>query len=182
MTISEQLGFSILSAPIATVDRRALSQAWYSALYGDKAPPVAAAAVPAKSEGKSAHPRCTSVAATARHSSATCAQAPLQARRVPLSIRGGEIERRSPRSSLARKIERAFLRPAAAPQKATFAVGGKHGRVQVMLRQQGKQLKLVAICTAKAKPYVANALAHARYALALRGVDLQAEMRETAAC
>ncbi len=36
MTISEHLNFSVLSAPIAAIDRRALSQAWYCALFGDR--------------------------------------------------------------------------------------------------------------------------------------------------
>jgi hypothetical protein len=31
--ITQQLGYSILTAPLAAIDRRALSQAWYSALH-----------------------------------------------------------------------------------------------------------------------------------------------------
>ncbi len=177
MTISEHLGFSVLTAPVAALDRRTLSQAWYSALYGDRQTPV---------------PKAQTASPVLRHAASPCeppAQrtvrlcepgAPAVAHagaRAPVT-RGGDVERRSPRSTLARRIERTFLHPKHAPGKASFALDGEHGRVQIILRSQGSRLKLVAICAPKAKAQVAHALAQARYALALRGIDLESQARE----
>lgn len=178
MTISEHLGFSVLTVPVAALDRRTLSQAWYSALYGDRQTPAPAKAqtaspvlrrapsrreVPAQCTGRLREPAAPAVAHDAV--------------RAPLA-RGGEVERRSPRSTLARRIERTFLHSKHAPRKASFALDGEHGRVQIILRSQGSRLKLVAICAPKAKAQVAHALAQARYALALRGIDLESQARE----
>lgn len=86
-------------------------------------------------------------------------------------------ERRAPRSPLARKIERAFLKPHSGVRKGSFTFEGEHGRVHVVLHSRGTQLKLVAICPPKARSHVCAALAQARYALALRGIDLDADAR-----
>jgi hypothetical protein len=109
-------------------------------------------------------------------------------RAAPVRVRNGkvacagQVERRAPRSALARKIERTFLHPCAVTRKASFAIDGAQGRVQVLLQRQGSRIKLVAICPVKARAEVATALAQARYALALRGIELDAQMRGEAAC
>jgi hypothetical protein len=184
MTITEQLQFSVLSAPVAALDRRALSQAWYSALFET-------------SDGKSAaaQPRAQLQAAPAPGARARAAEelsrvdAPVRRQTARGSGResaprceSAPIERRGPRSGLARKIERAFLQPQSASRKSAFTIEGQHGRVRVLLQTRGSQLKLVAICAPTARAYVAAALAQARYALALRGIDLCAETREAQAC
>lgn len=97
-------------------------------------------------------------------------------------MRGAETERRSARLALARKIERAFLHPRAAMRKGTFDVEGPHGRVRVLLHSRGSQMRLVAICSPKAKAQVAAALAQARYALAARGIDLDAQLQSETPC
>ena len=182
MTITEDLQFSILTAPIATMDRRTLSQAWYSALYGAReAKPAQAqpSSKPAKpSNAASPHGNLTESAQKFTCvSRATCS---VQAK-AP-GAKGADLERRAPRSQLARKIERAFLHPRKPLRKASFTIEGAHGRVQVLLRTHGSQVKLVALCPPKARDQVAAALGQARYALALRGIELDAQTRDEAPC
>jgi len=182
MTITEQLQFSVLTAPVATLDRRTLSQAWYSALYGaartnTQNNPSALTRVTAAPD---MHARATAPGSNrtrpSRVNSAACT-----AGESP-SGQSAPAERRAPRSPLARKIERAFLKPRSAAGKKAFTVEGEHGRVHVLLQSRGAQLKLVAICPQKARPHVAAALAQARYALALRGIDLDTQLREGRPC
>lgn len=181
-TISEQLQFSVLTTPVAALDRRTLSQAWYSALYGDAG---------SARENYSSGTRQQIADMRTVHSGVP-ALAARQCRESALSrsrnnVSGAHIEavppdRRAPRSALARKIERTFLRPKAASRKASFSIEGKGGRVHVLLRSQGTRLKLVAICPPKSRSQVAEALAQARYALAVRGIDLDCDTRSRAAC
>jgi hypothetical protein len=184
MTISQQLQFSVLAAPVATLDRRTLSQAWYSALYGG-----------GKCEAVQAKPRAgVRQTGTSPLSPSATSQSPRTAasmRRVnpqlhrgasPLDVDGTPYERRAPRSPLARKIERAFLRPRSSARKTAFTIEGQQGRIHVLLQSRGSCLKLVAICPAHARVHVAAALAQARYALSLRGIDLDADAREARQC
>lgn len=181
MTITEHLKFSVLSAPIASLDRRALSQAWYSALYGDAAPargatPASAAPSPS-STNVHAHAEAPSV-----HARNETASAALAGKARCAAAASGEIEeRRGPRSPLARRIERTFLHPRGRVRKATFAIDGVQGRVQILLQSSGGRLTLVAVCPPKAKAHVAAALAQARYALALRGIAMDAQTRSAQA-
>lgn len=182
MTITEQLQFSVLTAPVASLDRRTLSQAWFSALYGSSggSSPKPAISSDAMIEARKSPP----------HAAAACSRAGAR-RDVTLHARGSKTrahaqdapqDRRAPRSELARKIERAFLRPRGASSKASFTIEHDRGRVHVLLHSNGSRLKLIAICPPKARPHVAAALAQARYALAIRGIDLDAVTREEAAC
>src|SRR5581483_5549433 len=97
MTISDQLQFSILSAPVASADRRVLSQAWYSALYragGKPAQSVAPRGI-IKPPAAGAPRSCTRGVMTQR----TCETAPRAAKNCrELSLRIGE--RRAPRAEL----------------------------------------------------------------------------------
>lgn len=182
MTIGEHLEFSVLTAPVASLDRRGLSQAWYSALYGSASKAQTAATPqkrPASRAGNTAalpHPHAGN---TTRAASSAVPFA--RARRTG-NAAGGQIERRAPRSPLARKIERTFLQPRTPAQKASFSIDGSHGRVRVLLQKSGTRMKLVAICAPRAARAVAAALAQARYALATRGIALETETRGDAAC
>jgi hypothetical protein len=180
MTISEHLEFSVLTAPVASLDRRALSQAWYSALYGSSsAPPQRPQQV-----DQPLRPRAIVHAVPQSHETNAKpnvqSEAAVKPQRVE-STRGGQTERRAPRSGLARKIERTFLHPRAAARKASFSIDGAAGRVEILLHKSGTRMKIIAICAPKAAREVAAALAQARYALAARGIDLDAEMRGDAA-
>jgi len=177
MTITEQLQFSVVTAPLATLDRRTLSQAWYSALYGHEHPKQLSIRLqPARSTG-------------ATHRSALTANAREPDHRARIAARSGSgvatlragvsEERRAERSRLARKIERTFLRRPLPPRSATFTVESGE-RIAVLLRSNGSQNHLVVICSPKAEEAVRAALAQARYALAARGLRLHAEARAEA--
>ncbi|HEY8297211.1 MAG TPA: hypothetical protein VIG32_04220 [Candidatus Baltobacteraceae bacterium] len=181
MTISEHLEFSVLTTPLAAVDRRALSQAWYSALYSQhqaapKPPPRTATsdAGPAAARPSFADAR-DGAARTAPTAPRRFAGEPGVSRVVPIAG-----DRRAARSPLARRIECVFVRPQVPARRATFALAGSRGRVQILLRQAGPRVALVAICAAGAREHVAAALAQARYALAARGVTLDARTRVNA--
>lgn len=177
MTIPEQLHLNVLAAPLAAVDRRALSQAWYSALYESRRPArltaKAKAIAPARTAGGAAAapnpvaPRAVSrpVAANAKYVNSS-------------GIGGARIERRAAPSPLARRIHKTFARHlgASATQRATFRLG-KRARVHVVLHASGARLRLVAFCGRRSAESVTQALAQARYALAARGLTLVAAVR-----
>jgi hypothetical protein len=171
----QPLATSILTAPIAAIDRRALSQAWYSALH------VQARAVTPDVAGRPAPrtgPRSPAVELRGHRSEAASrpqGSGPAVAgtkRETPTAA--GAPERRAPRSALARRIESAFLNPRTTPDRATFSVGDSGGsRVHVTLQSVGGRVRLVALCLPSARERVARALEQARYALAARGVVLE---------
>ena len=184
MTITDQLQFSVLTAPVAALDRRTLSQAWYSALYrsGASAPVRGKCALEASNGGAhgNANPRACAAAAGEREPAFAAVQTASRSQNERSA--GVPMERRAPHSPLARRIERAFAhrnRPAA---KNTFVIEGAHGRVHVLLQSRGPRLKLIAICPQRARAQVAAALAQARYTLALRGIDLDASARGNEQC
>lgn len=168
------LGFSILTAPIASIDRRALSQAWYSALGFARDRPACS---PMKR-----HPTVTArgrIAARATQGddgARVCSASPprhgcaSESRRVYRSA----CERRAPRSVLARRIERVFLQPARKTVRTTLAIDGRNGRVHLSLQEGAGGLRLVAVCPPGARAIVARALQEVRFALAARGIALQA--------
>ncbi len=186
MTIDEQLGFSVLSAPVASYDRRALSQAWYSALYGSRgeqsgtaksAGPQAPTCALSEVQGKSEH-HATQSTTDAERAWCNRTQKSNAATRLSSQI----ADRRLPRSPLAKAIARRFSKQAALPNKAAFAIEGEGGRVQILLRSRGKRVDLVAVCAPRANAQVAAALAQARYSLARSGIRLNAETRAEAGC
>jgi hypothetical protein len=184
MTISEQLQFSVLTAPVAALDRRTLSQAWYSALYGGEKS-KSSVTVLAHCVSKNfapAHSAQPMPAGTRGSENGRRASIQVHDAKAPARAEGMAQDRRAPRSPLARKIERTFLRPRSISRRNAFTLEGEHGRVHVLLQSRGTHLKLVAICPPKACTQVAAALAQARYSLALRGIDIDAETREAERC
>ncbi|HEY5425496.1 MAG TPA: hypothetical protein VIJ77_03005 [Candidatus Tumulicola sp.] len=183
--MTQQLRASILSAPLAAIDRRALSQAWYSALHLARretapAPPSNRAAKPAIAP---AGPIQTGGVA-GRQFTAAAAPAPLHAVSTRARNAGahGGADRRAPRSPLARKIERTFFGPRAGVERSTFSIGEDAARVHVMLQNRGERLRLVAICAPAHKAAVARALAQVRFALASRGIALDLDDAGAPAC
>lgn len=178
--VTQETSFSLITAPLAHCDRRALSQAWYSALHLEKTHACASASQ-RTGNGSGARAlgplRSAATISPARQGPA----APL-ARQIGKAVPaggsdGGSGERRSARSSLARKIERTFLAPATCTKSAAFRLGQGGGRVQILIRQRGEDVHLVALCAPAAKDVVARALAQARYALCARGMNLHADVR-----
>ena len=169
--------FSVLSTPVALCDRRALSQAWYSALHVHKEQPSASSShgAPERELPASAAARLPGVAASTKTGPRLT-----MAMRVgaALALPGAPaIDRRIARTKLAEKIEHAFLRPKHPPKHASFALEGVRGRVQILLQQHGNHMQIVALCPPGARDVVARALSQARYALSLRGLNLQADVR-----
>ncbi len=176
--MTEQLGFSILTAPLAAIDRRALSQAWYSALHlaqGTREPLSSA-------QPQARAPICD----RAPHSLEPRDHERLVERdahpkpRVPASksIVAAPPERRAERCALARHIERTFLNPIARPVRATFTIDGTRARVHVALQTTAEGVRIVAVCPASIRSRVSHALDEARYALAARGISLCADLSE----
>jgi len=164
-------GVAVVATQLAQTDRRALSQAWYSALHLDRgdarvaAPPRATNAVAPGSHqprvaraAEHAPPRAaTQRVATSGHTA--------QANRAPLPL-----ERRSLPTEAARRVERAVERIVHAPHRPTsqtIAIDG--GRVTLLVRSEPGATRIVALCSEPVRARVERALAHARFALAARG-------------
>lgn len=172
--MAQQLQASIVTAPLAQIDRRALSQAWYSALRlaHSRATPAAPGcvrnAVVAVSRNVLPEPERVRFERTVRR-----ALVPLRAvpKRSPSAFPSGE--RRALPASLAQRIARAFLVPRTLPVRSTLTLGCGKGRVHVVLQGSGQSLRLVAICRPADRELVARALAQARLELAGRGCALE---------
>lgn len=170
--------FSVLTAPLAAMDRRALSQAWYSALHlvkhGTNVESVGhLQAVPAAPAGGGVPPSKNRARANDQ-----MAMRRLDRARPAPQMAVAQGDRRALRSPLARKIELAFLRPARRPVRTTLSIEGTGARVHVALQQTPDGLRLVAVCPARLRETVARALDEARFALAARGIALYAVFPE----
>mgnify|MGYP001168848862 CR=1 FL=1 len=167
---------AVLATHLAATDRRALSEAWYSALH--------LAAAPA--------PRCAAAARVAAADSHTVRaarageppplrQADIQPRhRLPAGPQrregrlDGVPERRAPKSELGRRLERALLRRLPRATETQFALSAAGGRVHLLVRADGSRTRVVAVCAPALRERVERALAHARFALAARAVPCEA--------
>jgi len=169
-------GVAVVTTTLARTDRRALSQAWYSALHlAQAAPPrarTAAHAAPATGSGAMRGEQ-TRPAAPVRAS----APAPRIARPSAPAIPSPGIaaERRAQPGALGRRIASVVARPPAradGARAATVCVRG--ARVHVIVRTLGSATRIVALCPAPLEARVARALAQARFALAAQGVRVEA--------
>ena len=164
---------TVLSAPLALVDRRALSQAWYSALHL-ASPPQAAASVTmsaAKSTLREPAQRPTHETPARGAQNVTCGE------RLPLrerdATRGGQstsvaAERRREPVRLGRQLARALERHVETHEHASVVLRTPSGRVHVVIRADGPRMRDFALCSPALRAGVERALAHARYALAQR--------------
>lgn len=180
MPITEELQFSVLSAPLAAADRRLFSQAWYSALYRTDASPATQtqSAHTQAAEGRTL-PRAGAKEQLARESIRSVPARPAHAQRAAGTYIG---ERRAPRLQLARKITQFVLQPRSKKSGATFTIDGARGRVRVLVRTDGTRVRLVALCAEPMRATVSAALAQARYALAARGASVTARVWEGEPC
>jgi len=177
-----QLHVSVLAAPLAAMDRRALSQAWYSALHLARAQTpgaeLARGTVVTQGEaGKSLHParQATPHVPPAKRSPA------IFARRPAASATGGAADRRAVRVQLARDIVRTFSNPHIRTQSASFLVSAG-ARVHVVLQTRGERVTLIAICPPRTRETVARALAQARFVLASRGIAVELGAKDGVVC
>jgi hypothetical protein len=162
-------GVAVIAADVARTDRRALSEAWYSALH------VARAGTPAPAHTRPHAPASGSTPRTSPRvhgPSAAPSPAP-QSRRlraIPRSAAAPAASRSQAQTETSRRIERAVTALAGAPRSAraqTIEVAG--GRVRLLVRSDGGTTRVVALCSAALREPVERALAGARYALATGG-------------
>ena len=168
-------GVAVVATQLADTDRRALSQAWYSALHLADHPPAAAHVQAARTAcgappGGSRSERGAD-GAPQRRSADDGTHARNAARNTSSRCDGGvAVERRVPKTQLARRIEHGLARRPPRGVAASFAVRGADGRVHLVVRSDGALTRVVAVCALPLRERVERALAQARFALAGRGV------------
>jgi hypothetical protein len=166
---------AVVATSVARTDRRALSQAWYSALH--LAEPHAGSPHAASA---GAHANAVGPHAANHTPAAGPAPASGGARQIarPLAARGAGalpvLDRRSPATPLAKRIARALVEREPRPAPATLAIKAAEGRVQLLVRSDGAATRIVALCAPALRERVERALAHARFALAAHGTRVEA--------
>ncbi len=181
-TITQPLEVSVLAAPIAAIDRRALSQAWYSALgYGARnAPrPSPAARVP-RATAKSAGRRAES-SSGATTPSKNVSQPMPQRTRAQQPPPSSDPERARKRTSHLERLAASTVRSQRV-KRATMRLGDGQDRVHVVMEHRGAKLHLVAVCRRDVHERVVRALADVCSNLARRGVATHAQVHGDASC
>jgi hypothetical protein len=172
--MQQTLGVAVVAAQLAATDRRALSQAWYSALHlADRAPSMAtpSGALSARRSRDGSPPAPSSPRTAVPHASPGARPALRAA--APRAPVAEPLERRYPRTDLARRIARGLARRAPRSGGASFAIRTAAGRIHLVVRADGSRTRVVAVCTAALRERVERALAQARFALAARGVQME---------
>src|SRR5581483_12271142 len=183
-------GVEVLTTQLAWTDRRALSQARYSALHlAEREPPRPRARTarvePMRSSAIAAHAR---TGGAAERPAPQAAQLPAHARASvaqrgesgdprevnPVRERGlrSSEERRWAAAAFPRRIERELR--GRAGRDASFTVRCGDRRVHLVVRANEGRTRVVAVCAPDVRPRVERALAHARFALAGRGFRAEA--------
>lgn len=177
--MTQQLPAGILAAPLAEIDRRGLSQAWYSALHLARenatdpmpsAPSFALARAAKTKPHNSSEPRepVRAIVPAGRGVPGSSAVAFLGDRRATLP--------------LARHIERIVLDPRPNVKRTTFALEHDGARVHIMVQTKGAQSRLIVVCRSAQRAVVARALRQARLALASRGIRSAMLLWEVSRC
>jgi len=177
--MQQTTGVAVLATHLAHTDRRALSQAWYSALHlaEPMTPSLRARLAPGPAtaaRGTPQNARAAGGEALARN--VRTAHGYRAAPRASQSQRretSAAPERRIP-TELARRIERGLSRRAPRGGASSFTVAAAGGRVHLIVRSDGASTRVVAVCAPPLRERVERALAHVRFALA--GSGLRAEV------
>jgi hypothetical protein len=169
----------VLTTQLAETDRRALSQAWYSALHLAERSALSsrctaarcAAAAPAVARQPAAR-RTPLRAAGAAHRAAAPDRSAVRGREGShrAAVAGSHPDRRVPKTVLARRLEHALIRRVSRAAATSFALSAGVGRVHLVVRSDGMRTRVVAVCSPSVRERVERALAQARFALAGRGV------------
>ena len=183
---SSTRSIAVIRARLPYVDRRALSQAWFSALGL------------AEREAPRTARRATAALATAPgpQSASSCGVEALRSAFAPglaacesVSVRrpARRPEAFGPDMATSRAVARGRSGAANAPRElryppvhASFRLEVDGGRVRVILRREGAVLHVVALCSPKHVPLVRQALARAAAHLRERGEALRGEVRALA--
>jgi len=171
-------GVAVLATQTAQTDRRALSQAWYSALHlADGAPRPCATRARTNRERLEARPaprraREPSLQRVADELARRACKPPhAAAQRRDTSAPA--CERREPKPALGRRVAPAPRRvPRGIP--TSFTVRAANGSLHLLVRDDGARTNVVARCAPRLRERVERALAHARIALAHRGIAAEA--------
>jgi hypothetical protein len=167
---------AVVATHLAVTDRRALSQAWYSALHlaERNAAPARPRAAPPAAPGAAYAARPIASGPDMPAAGPRNVRAP---RSTAICSRGegraAAPERRAPLSELARRIESGVARRRAMQTSAAFAVRTGAERVHLLVRCSGARTRIVAVCSPRLREPVERALAHARFALAGRGLPAE---------
>jgi hypothetical protein len=180
--MTDSLSVSVVAAPLAAIDSRALSQAWFSALH------LARERITPNHQPNAARPE------TEQHGAPSTKTRPAssESRRTMLPcrayggapIRGGtnDAPARRVRATLAREVKfDAARRPKPAARAAFIVVDGSK-RALVVIQTRGAATHVVAICSPAHRQAVAVALSEVRASLAVRGIALQSRVEANAAC
>lgn len=170
-------GVAVIATQLARTDRRALSEAWYSALHlAREAPPAGNAAARAASAPLSVATLPPRTQYAPPLSSRALRQAQdRRSRGTATATPTATVERRLPPTDVTRRIERAVAalgprRPL--PAAHTVDIGG--GRVRLLVHGDGRRTRIVALCSPALRDEVERALARARFTLAAAGIAVAA--------
>jgi hypothetical protein len=180
--MTESLRVSVVAAPLAAIDPRALSQAWYSALHLARERTTQTAQSRSTSrepQRLGAAPAKTKVASREPHR----AMQPCRAR-AGSAVRGVTSEplAHRTRATFTRRIEFALARRSGPSACAAFVVVDGAKRALIVLQTRGATTHVVAICAPAHRQAIANALSQVRAALAARGIAFRSRIEANAAC
>jgi hypothetical protein len=166
---------AVVATRLPDIDRRALSQAWFSALHLAEPPAGRGAPPPHTATGA---PRIAGPKRTNTSAAPSPAGAPVRAQAGSsrsASTPQPQTERRRSGGELARRIERAIVKHVArGPQRgAAIAIDAGDGRVHLLVRTDRATTRIVALCSPQLRERVDRALAHARFVLAASGTRLE---------
>jgi hypothetical protein len=162
-------GATVVTMPLAQIDRRALSEAWYRSMHlavaAPRTPAARVSASPARAEGRGLPVRGIPAGADASRPVVAPPTQTSRERGMPAAP-----ERRLAPTPLGRRIERAVVQGAHRPQHGACTIREGRGRVIVLVRHDGARARIVAVCAPSLRARVERALAHARFALAAHRV------------
>lgn len=166
---------AVVATRLPDIDRRALSQAWFSALHLAE-PAVTHVASPRTALAAGPFPKSSNRTTVTAEPAAVGSRAGTRdGTSRAASVLLPRIERRALSSELARRIERAVVKHLArGPQRsAAIVIDAGEGRVHLLVRIDPTATRIVALCSPQLRDRVDRALAHARFALAASGTRLE---------
>jgi hypothetical protein len=161
-------GLAIVRARLPYIDRRALPEAWFSALHFAVAPGKSARGESPAAAGRPA------TGATPRAAASRSARGNVEAPASRVVRSGATRAATGPSPAHAvRKNARVRSKPAVARSypaaRVAFTVGLEGARVQLLVRREGAVLHVVALCNERHVALVRGALADAAVHLSRRG-------------
>ena len=190
--IADARSIAVVRTRLPYIDRRALSQAWFSALHVADAAPAARVRAVVKSATPAAHGSHVPAPSGRRPVRAAAAQAAPSPRATATRRRDASADVPTQRSQRARAQRAADASANAAtrstalddvrsypPFQTSLTVGAEGARVALLLRREGPTLHVVALCAPANVELVRRALACADTYLRLRGDTVRASVRST---